>query len=763
MSHDADKLIRQLSLVAFLMAERRPLTARDVKGNVEGYSEMSDEAFARRFYSDRAELTALGVPLNSQRDEFTGEELYTLRSENYFLDQLDLDEDELAALQTALYALEGKFAYAEPLRLALQNLALGRPGFRHAPTATAERVRVTAPDYSPELAARLSKLESAISKQRTIQFRYWSPARDRETERRLNPYALRLDEGVWYVVGHDLDRDATRTFRVARIRSDIRFATRRERDFRLPAEFDVEAHRDRAAMADRAAGRRRADRRPGRHRMVGRSARLPTPARSSTASSRPSYAPLEPLASWILRQNGRAMPLEPVELRDAVREALVSYSRARTRARRPCARASAARLAPRHRAASAGPVAPERFGVLQALLAHLLAACGEEQSAALDADDLAERFSIPREELQDHLSLLNLVNFGGGCYTVYAESTRTTNVVRVDKELYGDVFRRPPKLTPLEARAIRLAIEYVGPTIAAEANTPLERVRAKARGDLRPVRARADARRRASPTTRRISSRRSPDGAEKRRVVEIEYLKEGEEEPATGLWSRTHRARAAVLARAPWDRTVDGPRTYRLDRMRSARLTRERFEPRESFDPNYLARARRRAPLALAVIARWKLERGARRLTDKLRSRTSRSRPRSGSSPRCSPTGARPAVLEPASMRRAVAARAKALAVGARPQPQAEADGRDSLNAPGPASGTSSREPPCALGDRARDPEPDPGRACAAHAAREQIEVGSTPGPSSTTSTTTRPSLSPTSTTTRDPCRSPFATRFASA
>ena len=59
MSHDTDKLIRQLSLVAFLMAERRPLTARDVKQNVEGYQEMSDEAFARRFYSDRAELLAL--------------------------------------------------------------------------------------------------------------------------------------------------------------------------------------------------------------------------------------------------------------------------------------------------------------------------------------------------------------------------------------------------------------------------------------------------------------------------------------------------------------------------------------------------------------------------------------------------------------------------------------------------------------------------------------------------------------------------------
>ena len=153
MSHDTDKLIRQLSLVAFLMAERRPLTARDIKSNVEGYQEMSDEAFARRFYSDRAELVALGVPLDSQRDEFTGEELYTLRSERYFLPELELDDEELAALQTCFYLLEGRFAYAEPLRLALQNLALGRSAgaLAAAPTGTASRVEVRDPDYTPEL------------------------------------------------------------------------------------------------------------------------------------------------------------------------------------------------------------------------------------------------------------------------------------------------------------------------------------------------------------------------------------------------------------------------------------------------------------------------------------------------------------------------------------------------------------------------------------------------------------------------------------
>ena len=77
-----------------------------MKQNVEGYQEMSDEAFARRFYSDRAELLALG-PLDSQRDEFTGEELYRLSSERYFLPPLELTDEELAALQTCLYLLEG--------------------------------------------------------------------------------------------------------------------------------------------------------------------------------------------------------------------------------------------------------------------------------------------------------------------------------------------------------------------------------------------------------------------------------------------------------------------------------------------------------------------------------------------------------------------------------------------------------------------------------------------------------------------------------
>jgi predicted DNA-binding transcriptional regulator YafY len=613
-SHDTDKLIRQLSLVAFLMAERRPLTARDIKSNVEGYQEMSDEAFARRFYSDRAELVSLGVPLDSQRDEFTGEELYTLRSERYFLPELELDDEELAALQTCFYLLEGRFAYAEPLRLALQNLALGRSAGALAaqPTGTAVSVEVRDPDYSPELQGRLGKLEGAISKQRTVKFRYWSIYRDAAEERTLNPYALLPENGSWYVIGHDLDRDDIRTFRVSRIRSDIRFATRRERDFRLPPEFDVENYRGRAEWQfGDIVGEAKVEVAPDTAWWVERAyggERNHVDGDVFTTQ----YASTTLLARWILRQDGRAVPLEPSELRRLT----VEGARAARTAHEGAPPTPAAELpvgvsdvVERF----AGPVAPERFGVLQSLLAYLLAACGDEREGVIPAADLVARFSIPAEQLEEHLSLLNLVNFGGGCYAIYAELQG--DEVHVDKELFGDTFRRAPRLTPLEARAIRLALEFVGPMVAAGAHDTL-----------------ANVRRKLEETFGQFELSQTPEphvGAEEglveklskaideHKLVEIEYLKPEEQEVAT----RTVEP-YSIERRLPhwyvhtWDLDRDQPRSYRLDRMRKATVQRKGFTPREGFDPSELHGATTARIWYSPAVARWEVEKGARPLVD---------------------------------------------------------------------------------------------------------------------------------------------------
>jgi proteasome accessory factor BC len=613
MSHDTDKLIRQLSLVAFLMAERRPLTARDVKSNVEGYSEMSDEAFARRFYSDRAELLALGVPLQSQRDEFTGEELYTLRSENYFLPQLDLKDDELAALQTALYLLEGKFAYAEPLRLALQNLALGRPGFAEPATGTAVRVEVLDPDYSPEMPGRLGKLETAISKQRTIKFPYYSISRNTESERTVNPYALLTDFGVWYVIGADLD-DGSRVkkFRVSRIRGDIRFATRRERDFRMP-EFEIDDYVGRPPwqigdLVGEARVEVAHDTAWWVERVFGESGHLDGDVFVTE------YSSLEQLGSWILRQDGRAIPQEPDELRRLIKESLQRV-RERHEGELPKLAAAASPAASDGSGERpAGPVEPERFAVLQSLLAYLLAACGEGTDAVIPAREIVERFSIPEEELEEHLQLLNLVNFGGGCYTVYAELDGDN--VRVDKELYGDTFRTPPRLTPLEARAIRLALEFVGPMIAADAHTPLDRVRRKLEETFGQFELTQTPEPHVGSDEEQLVATFT-QAIRDRKLVEIEYQKEGEQ-----TWSKRVVEPYSLERSLPnwyvhtWDRTREGEKSFRLDRMRSAKLIDETFEPREGFEPTRLGDARTVKVLYTKPIARWALERGARPLRD---------------------------------------------------------------------------------------------------------------------------------------------------
>ncbi len=263
-----------------------------------------------------------------------------------------------------------------------------------------------------------------------------------------------------------------------------------------------------------------------------------------------------------------------------------------------------------------GPVAPERFAVLQALLAHLLARCGDGIRAVIPAEELTERFNLTDEQLSEHLALLNLVNFGGGCYAIYA--SRVGNEVRVQKELFGDTFRRAPRLTPIEARAIRLALEFVGPMIAAEAHTPLDRVRRKLEETFGEFEVAEDApRAREPPTEEEELVRAISDAIEKRTLVEIDYLAVGAQEPSV----RTIEPHA-LERELPWwyvhswDHSRDAQRSFRIDRMRAVRLLDETFEPRPDLEPTKLRDVRTARVLFRKAIAPWRIERGAQELSD---------------------------------------------------------------------------------------------------------------------------------------------------
>src|SRR4051812_20809842 len=240
LAKDTEKLIRQLSLISYLMAERRPVTATEIRRDVEGYSDMTEDAFARRFYADRAELDALGIHLSVDKpaDGFSEQENYSLAPEAFHLPPIAFTDSERAALQTALSLLDGEFAYAEPLRLALQQITWGRPSPLGSDVRQTIGLGIPAWAGGAELSARLAKIDTAIYRRKRIEFEYYSMQRDETTPRRVDPYHLLFEGGQFYLVGYSHERGDVRVFRLSRIRGKVAYASKAEHDFQRPTDFD---------------------------------------------------------------------------------------------------------------------------------------------------------------------------------------------------------------------------------------------------------------------------------------------------------------------------------------------------------------------------------------------------------------------------------------------------------------------------------------------------------------------------------------------
>ena len=229
------------------MAERRPVTAPEIRRDVEGYSVMNEDAFARRFYADRSELEALGIVLSVEKpaDGLVEQENYSLPPENFHLPPIEFSDAELAALRTALQLLDGEFAYAEPLRLALQQISWGRPSPLSSPEQRTVALGITGAAGGHDVSQRLAKIETAIFRRKTIVFDYYTMERDELGARKVDPYQLLYQGGQFYVVGRSHERGAIRVFRLSRIRGKIGYATKAEHDFQRPADFDPRAYANR--------------------------------------------------------------------------------------------------------------------------------------------------------------------------------------------------------------------------------------------------------------------------------------------------------------------------------------------------------------------------------------------------------------------------------------------------------------------------------------------------------------------------------------
>src|SRR3954454_2544839 len=208
---------------------------------------MNDEAFARRFYADRAELDSLGihVKVDKPAEGYYEAENYSLPPENFYLKAIEFTDEELGALRMSLSLLDGEFAYAEPLRLALQQLSWGKPSPLDAPEELSVALAVTAGAGGRDLSQRLSKVETAIFRRKTIVFDYYTIGRDATESRKVDPYHLLYRGGQFYLIGYSHERGDIRVFRVSRIRGKVGYASKAEHDFSRPEDFDPRQYADR--------------------------------------------------------------------------------------------------------------------------------------------------------------------------------------------------------------------------------------------------------------------------------------------------------------------------------------------------------------------------------------------------------------------------------------------------------------------------------------------------------------------------------------
>jgi proteasome accessory factor B len=92
------------------------------------------------------------------------------------------------------------------------------------PLDTGAPVAIASPAGVPGLRGSedvLGILLSAIDSRQAVQFPHRPSRAEPYTTRTVEPWGVVTEKGRWYLVGHDRDRDATRTFRLSRIGAEV--------------------------------------------------------------------------------------------------------------------------------------------------------------------------------------------------------------------------------------------------------------------------------------------------------------------------------------------------------------------------------------------------------------------------------------------------------------------------------------------------------------------------------------------------------------
>jgi len=234
----ADAAERLLNLIIALTHAPRRMTRDEIRDTVEGYAprprgadeadvKKSDAAFERMFERDKDDLRRMGVPLRTVTDPLDGADIgYKIIAADAAMPPLDLTPAEVAVLSLAAEYWQGA-TLGDDARLALTKVASHTPHQVTEPMPWAARATASRD--------ATSMLVDAIHERQVIRFDYTSSSSG-YGHRTVEPWRLVVRGGTEYLVGRDVDKDETRTYRVSRVHGTVKI-TGEAGAFERPAEI----------------------------------------------------------------------------------------------------------------------------------------------------------------------------------------------------------------------------------------------------------------------------------------------------------------------------------------------------------------------------------------------------------------------------------------------------------------------------------------------------------------------------------------------
>lgn len=212
--HPAERL---LNLVIALVNTSARMTKDQIRTSVAGYGDApSDDAFERMFERDKDTLRDLGIPVLTVTGAGHGDDIgYRIDQEAYALPAIDLTAAELGVLSLASQFWQDQSVRTDTTRALTKLRAVGTdPEAADLVAGLTPRVRAAGGAFGPLL--------DAVQARQAVSFTYRAANTGEVRERTVEPWRLLARRGGWFLVGHDRERGAARSYRLSRIEGRVR-------------------------------------------------------------------------------------------------------------------------------------------------------------------------------------------------------------------------------------------------------------------------------------------------------------------------------------------------------------------------------------------------------------------------------------------------------------------------------------------------------------------------------------------------------------